>query len=71
MSFQTQEIKVKGLTCSGCVNTLSKVLLSKEGVKEVSVDLENGIARVKFNVYKFNRQQIVDIINDETPYEAL
>jgi copper chaperone CopZ len=70
MSFQTQEIKVSGLTCGTCINTLTNVLMSKEGVKDVEVDLDKGIARIKFNVYKLNKQQVIDIINANTPYQA-
>jgi copper chaperone CopZ len=70
MSFQTQEIKVSGLTCGTCVNTLTNALMSKEGVKDVEVDLTKGIARIKFNVYKLNKQQVIDIINSDTPYQA-
>ena len=70
MSFQTQEIKVRGLSCGTCVGTLTNVLMSKEGVKEVEVDLDKGVARVKFNVYKLTKQQVIDIINNDTPYQA-
>ncbi|MCC7051434.1 MAG: heavy-metal-associated domain-containing protein [Bacteroidia bacterium] len=70
MSFQTQEIKVQGMSCATCVNSLTNILLEKEGIKEVEVDLTKNVARIKFNVYKLTRQQVIDIINNETPYEA-
>ncbi len=39
-------LKVEGMTCQGCVQTVTKVL-ERKGAQEVEVSLEQGIARCK------------------------
>ena len=51
LSEQAQEsqmltITVKGMTCTHCVNSVRKALLSCEGVAEASVDLASGRAEI-------------------------
>ena len=45
----TKEIEIKGMTCNRCVKTIKKALLTKNGVKEVSIDRENGMASVTYD----------------------
>jgi copper chaperone len=40
----TTTIKISGMTCSGCVNSVTKALKGVEGVKEANVELEKGQA---------------------------
>ena len=40
------EIAIAGMTCSGCVNAVTRALARVPGVAEVSVDLDAGRARV-------------------------
>ncbi|NPB08192.1 MAG: heavy-metal-associated domain-containing protein [Aquificae bacterium] len=40
------ELKIEGMTCMHCVNTVRRALGEVEGVKEVSVSLEEGRAKV-------------------------
>lgn len=35
-------VEVENMSCGGCVNSITKGLKTIEGVKEVSVDLDNG-----------------------------
>lgn len=37
-------IKVKGMTCQHCVASVTKALSEIDGVNDVNVDLESGIA---------------------------
>lgn len=37
-------IKVKGMTCQHCVASVTKALSEIDGVTDVNVDLESGIA---------------------------
>ena len=48
-ALETTEIRIKGMTCSRCVKTVKKALLTKNGVKEVHINLENGVASVIYN----------------------
>ncbi len=45
----TQEIGIKGMTCKSCVKTIKKALLTKNGVKQVYIDLESGVASVTYD----------------------
>ncbi|MEW6656862.1 MAG: cation transporter [Aquificota bacterium] len=40
-------LKVEGMTCMHCVETVKKALYSVEGVSHVDVSLEEGIAKVR------------------------
>ena len=47
--MRTETIKVGGMTCGGCVNAVTKALKASEGVKQVTVSLEQGEAVVEFD----------------------
>lgn len=40
-------LKISGMTCGGCVKSVTRVLERVDGVEAVSVSLEGGIATVK------------------------
>jgi copper ion binding protein len=40
------ELKVQGMTCNHCVNTVRRALMSLEGVSDVKVSLETGSVEV-------------------------
>jgi copper chaperone CopZ len=37
---------VTGMTCSGCVNTVQKLLKNVDGVREANVSLSDGIVEI-------------------------
>jgi len=37
-------IRIKGMTCQHCVSTVKRALEAIDGVSEVKVDLEKGVA---------------------------
>ena len=43
------EIKITGMTCSGCVRSVTRVLERLPGVSRVDVSLEHGNARVRYD----------------------
>lgn len=45
----TTTIAIKGMTCSGCVNSVFKALNAVEGVKNVDVSLEENQATVTYD----------------------
>ena len=47
--METITLKVKGMTCGGCVASVTRVLNSLPGVDEVAVTLEPGTALVTFD----------------------
>jgi copper ion binding protein len=50
-------LKVEGMTCQHCLQTVKKALYSVEGVSHVEVSLEEGLARVQ--------------LEKEVPFEVL
>ncbi|RUM30874.1 MAG: copper-binding protein [Aquifex sp.] len=55
--MEERELKIQGMTCQHCVNTVKKALSEVEGVSEVEVSLEEGKATVK--------------LEKEVPFETL
>ncbi len=45
----TADIIVDGMSCQGCVNKVNTALSELQGVKEVNVRLDNGVASVKYD----------------------
>jgi copper chaperone CopZ len=47
--MKTELIKVTGMTCGGCVNSLTRALKSINGVDAVQVDLSTGDTQVQYD----------------------
>ena len=47
--METATIKVKGMTCMGCVGSVKRVLQGMAGVSAVEVSLENGEAKGQYD----------------------
>ena len=47
--METVTLKVNGMTCGGCVASVTRVLRALPGVGEVAVALEPGTARVTYD----------------------
>ncbi|SFV06006.1 heavy-metal-associated domain-containing protein [Alicyclobacillus macrosporangiidus] len=60
----TATITVKGMTCSGCVNSVTKALKDVEGVQEASVDLQGQKATVTFDEAKTTVAKLKEAIED-------
>ena len=45
----TTTIKIKGMTCMGCVRSVTRVLKAIPGVEAVEVSLERGAAEVRYD----------------------
>jgi len=45
----TIQLTVKGMSCSGCVNSVTRRLNSTPGVQSAAVDLDSGIANIDFD----------------------
>lgn len=43
-------LNISGMGCSGCANSVESALVSLEGVDSVSVNLEDEIAEISFDV---------------------
>ncbi len=47
--MRTETLTVGGMTCGGCVNTVTRALKAVDGVRDVAVSLGEGEARVEFD----------------------
>ncbi len=47
--METVTMNVKGMTCGGCVASVTRVLRAVPGVTEVAVTLDPGAAKVSFD----------------------
>ena len=50
--METATLKVIGMTCQGCVKSVTRVLQSVPGVGDVAVSLEKGEARLDYDPAK-------------------
>ena len=62
--METITMKVKGMTCGGCVASVERVLRELEGVEKVDVSLEKGEASVAFDAAKVEREDLRAAIED-------
>ena len=47
--METIQLKIDGMTCGGCVASVTRVVKSVAGVTDARVDLEDGSAEVDFD----------------------
>ena len=55
-------IKVTGMTCMGCVKSVTNVLAALPGVDKASVNLEAGTAAVAFNPQQVSVDQMKNAV---------
>jgi len=63
------KIKISGMTCVGCSNTIERALSAK-GIEYAKVDYENMSAFVSFDENVMSSSKIIDIINSIGHYKA-
>ena len=52
------EFKVEGMSCGGCVKSVSRMLTGVAGVSSVAVSLEQASAAVEFDAAKTSLAQL-------------
>jgi copper chaperone len=62
MKMQTEVIKVDGMTCMGCVNSVKNVLEKIPGVSKADVSLEQKQVTVEYDASKTHTDQFKDAI---------
>ncbi len=62
--METMTIKVGGMTCGGCVRSVTRVLSELDGVAKVEVSLEQAQAIVEADPAKVGREHLVQAIED-------
>ncbi len=62
--METTTIKVNGMSCGGCVKSVTGVLTALDGVTRAEVSLERKQAVVEFDAAKLTRDQLKAVIED-------
>ncbi|MCG5055394.1 MAG: heavy-metal-associated domain-containing protein [Myxococcales bacterium] len=62
--MKTTSIKVEGMTCGGCVASVTRALQAVSGVKDVKVQLAPGQADVTFDEMLVDEPQLRGAIED-------
>ena len=62
--METTTIKVDGMSCGGCVKSVTGVLTALDGVAKAEVSLEQKRAVVEFDAAKLTRDQLKAVIED-------
>ena len=66
--MQTVTLGISGMTCGGCVRSVSKVLNALDGVAKAGVSLDHRCAVVNYNPGKLGVEQLKRTI-EEAGYE--
>ncbi len=59
--MKTENITIANLSCSGCVNTITKKLNAIAGVEKVEIDLETNNISVN-HIESVNREQLTQML---------
>lgn len=57
-------LTIGGMTCGGCVKSISKVLHEVAGVQHADVDLNAASATVQFDPAQTNVAALIEVIED-------
>jgi copper chaperone len=64
MTMETVTLGVQGMTCGGCVASVTRVLRAVPGVADVAVTLQPGAARVTFDPARTNAAALRTAVED-------
>ena len=62
--METVTLKISGMTCGGCVNSVRKVIAALNGISAVDVSLERAQATVSFDPAQSKPADIKNAIRD-------
>lgn len=57
-------LRVEGMTCNGCANSIKNALGGLEGVRQVEVDLANGRVEVLCDAGMPTRGMLAEVVSD-------
>lgn len=66
----TAHLKIGGMTCQGCVRSVTKRLTGVAGVASASVNLEAANATVEYDERNTNPQELIAAVN-QTGFTAV
>ncbi|WP_373740250.1 heavy-metal-associated domain-containing protein [Neisseria sp.] len=62
--MKTITLNIGGMTCGGCVKSVTKILEGVSGVSKAEVSLENGHAVVEFDAAKTHAGALIEAVED-------
>lgn len=62
--METITLNVEGMTCGGCVKSVTRILENTDGVTKAEVSLENKNAVIEFDAAKTNVDVLIEAIED-------
>ena len=62
MAPHTETLRVTGMSCGGCVKSITGILAALPGVARAEVSLEQGRAVVEFEAEQVDRAELVEAI---------
>ncbi len=65
MAKVTTVLKVEGMSCQHCVNSINKAVGELKGVDKVAVDLKAKRVSVDYNQEQLELDQIKEVIEDQ------
>lgn len=66
----TIKLKVKGMSCGHCENSVIKAVTALDGVKSVTASAKKGVAQVTFDETKQTQENITKAVKMQG-YEAI
>jgi len=67
--LSTVELKVSGMTCSGCAVSVRNALLETPGVASAEVDLESALAKVQYDGAQVSTGKLIEAVS-KTGFKA-
>lgn len=69
--MKTTRLKVSGMTCGHCVQSVEKALRNSPGVRNATVHLESGAAEVEYEESRVAPEQLIAAVEEEGYSAAL
>ena len=62
--METLTLNIEGMTCGGCVKSVTRILEGVEGVAKAEVSLEGKSALIEFDPAKTDPAALIDAVED-------
>ena len=62
--METLSLHIDGMTCGGCVKSVTRILTGIDGVAKAEVSLENKNAVIEFDPAKTNPAALIEAVED-------
>ena len=62
-------VKIQGMHCGGCAQSVKRLLERESGVKSADVAFETGEARVLFDPAQLDEQRVIAVV-EQAGYQA-